>query len=84
MSCARRSACPTRLGTLWRSSSITLRSPTSTIRMPSTRYLPLKAPPSSVSIVYEKDGAGLLRISDNAMGMSYEELIRRHACRLAA
>jgi hypothetical protein len=27
-----------------------------------------------VSIVYEKDGVGLLRISDNAMGMSYEEL----------
>jgi histidine kinase/DNA gyrase B/HSP90-like ATPase len=27
-----------------------------------------------VSIVYEKDGAGLLRVSDNAMGMGYAEL----------
>jgi hypothetical protein len=27
-----------------------------------------------VSIVYDKEGPGLLRISDNAMGMSYEEL----------
>lgn len=27
-----------------------------------------------VSIIYEKDGAGLIRISDNAMGMAYEEL----------
>jgi hypothetical protein len=26
------------------------------------------------SIVYEKDGPGLLRITDNAMGMSYDEL----------
>jgi hypothetical protein len=29
-----------------------------------------------VSIVYEKDGAGLIRITDNAMGMSREELAR--------
>jgi len=28
-----------------------------------------------VNIVYEKDGTGLLRISDNAMGMSYDELV---------
>jgi hypothetical protein len=27
-----------------------------------------------VTIVYEKDGDGLIRISDNAMGMSYDEL----------
>lgn len=29
-----------------------------------------------VSIIYEKDGAGLLRVSDNAMGMAQEELSR--------
>jgi hypothetical protein len=29
-----------------------------------------------VSIIYERDGSGLIRISDNAMGMSYEELAR--------
>jgi hypothetical protein len=29
-----------------------------------------------VSIIYERDGAGLIRISDNAMGMSYHELSR--------
>ena len=27
-----------------------------------------------IGIVYEREGAGLLRVSDNAMGMSYEEL----------
>ena len=27
-----------------------------------------------VGIVYEREGAGLLRVSDNAMGMSYDEL----------
>lgn len=29
-----------------------------------------------VRIVYEKDGAGLLRIADNAMGMNHDELTR--------
>lgn len=29
-----------------------------------------------VSIVYEKDGDGLIRITDNAMGMSRDELVR--------
>jgi hypothetical protein len=28
----------------------------------------------SVSLIYEKDGDGLIRIADNAMGMDYEEL----------
>src|SRR5215218_7367225 len=29
-----------------------------------------------VSIVYEKDGDGLIRITDNAMGMCRDELVR--------
>ena len=27
-----------------------------------------------IGVVYEREGAGLLRVSDNAMGMSYDEL----------
>ena len=27
-----------------------------------------------IGIVYEREGAGMLRVSDNAMGMSYDEL----------
>ena len=29
-----------------------------------------------VGIIYERDGSGLIRVSDNAMGMNYEELTR--------
>ena len=29
-----------------------------------------------VSIIYDKEGDGLIRVADNAMGMDYEELSR--------
>ena len=29
-----------------------------------------------MSIIYDKEGDGLIRVADNAMGMDYEELSR--------